>query len=61
MALIRDLAATLPITFVSVPAEMTAKIGNAAYQPASIPAGTYDGQDADMPTDSGHHQYPGEP
>jgi TRAP transporter TAXI family solute receptor len=50
MAAIRDLAATLPITFVSVPAEITAKIGNAAYQPASIPAGTYDGQDADVPT-----------
>ena len=50
MAAIRDLAATLPITFVSVPAEVTAKIGNAAYQPASIPAGTYDGQDADVPT-----------
>jgi len=50
MAAIRDLAATLPITFVSVPADVTAKIGNAAYQPASIPAGTYDGQDADVPT-----------
>jgi uncharacterized protein len=50
MAAIRDLAATLPITFVSVPADVTAKIGNDAYQPASIPAGTYDGQDADVPT-----------
>ena len=50
MAAIRDLAATLPITFVSVPAEVTAKIGNDAYQPASIPAGTYDGQEADVPT-----------
>ncbi|MBU0883464.1 MAG: TAXI family TRAP transporter solute-binding subunit [Gammaproteobacteria bacterium] len=50
MAAIRDLAATLPITFVSVPADVTAKIGNAAYQPASIPDGTYDGQDADVPT-----------
>tara|TARA_R110000868_G_scaffold402992_1_gene679798 strand:- start:329 stop:1276 length:948 start_codon:yes stop_codon:yes gene_type:complete len=50
MAAIRDLAATLPITFVAVPAEVTAKIGNDAYQAASIPAGTYDGQDADVPT-----------
>lgn len=50
MAAIRDLAATLPITFVSVPAEVTAKIGNDAYQAASIPAGTYDGQDAEVPT-----------
>ncbi|MDX1698131.1 MAG: TAXI family TRAP transporter solute-binding subunit [Thiohalobacterales bacterium] len=50
MAAIRDLAATLPITFVAVPAEVTAKIGNDAYQAASIPAGTYDGQDTDVPT-----------
>jgi TRAP transporter TAXI family solute receptor len=50
MAAIRDLAATLPITFISVPADVTAKIGNDAYQPAVIPAGTYDGQDADVPT-----------
>ncbi|MDX1725425.1 MAG: TAXI family TRAP transporter solute-binding subunit [Pseudomonas sp.] len=50
MAAIRDLAATLPINFVAVPAEVTAKIGNAAYQPAVIPAGTYDGQDVDIAT-----------
>jgi hypothetical protein len=50
MAAIRDLAATLPITFVAVPAEVTAKIDNAAYQPAEIPAGTYDGQDVNVAT-----------
>ncbi|WP_439860352.1 TAXI family TRAP transporter solute-binding subunit [Pseudomonas sp. MBLB4136] len=50
MAAIRDLAATLPITFVAIPGEVTAKIGNAAYQAAAIPAGTYDGQDDDVPT-----------
>jgi uncharacterized protein len=50
MAAIRDLAATLPITFVAIPAEITAKIDNAAYQAASIPAGTYDGQDSDVAT-----------
>ncbi|QLC73114.1 TAXI family TRAP transporter solute-binding subunit [Pseudomonas sp. LPB0260] len=50
MAAIRDLAATLPITFVAIPGEVTAKIGNAAYQAAAIPAGTYDGQDAEVPT-----------
>jgi TRAP transporter TAXI family solute receptor len=50
MAAIRDLAATLPINFVAIPAEITAKIGNAAYQAASTPAGTYDGQDSDVPT-----------
>ncbi|CRM85105.1 TRAP transporter solute receptor TAXI family protein [Pseudomonas sp. FH4] len=50
MAAIRDLAATMPITFVAIPADVTAKIDNAAYQAASIPAGTYDGQDSDVPT-----------
>jgi TRAP transporter TAXI family solute receptor len=50
MAAIRDLAATLPITFVAIPAEVTAKIDNAAYQAALIPAGTYDGQDSEVPT-----------
>ena len=50
MAAIRDLAATLPINFVAIPAEITAKIDNAAYQAASIPAGTYDGQDSDVLT-----------
>ena len=50
MAAIRDLAATLPISFVAIPADVTAAIGNAAYQPAVIPAGTYDGQDADVAT-----------
>jgi uncharacterized protein len=49
MAAIRDLAATMPITFVAIPADVTAKIDNAAYQAASIPAGTY-GQDSDVPT-----------
>ncbi len=29
---------------------MVAKIGNNAYLPATIPAKTYDGQDADVPT-----------
>jgi len=50
MAAIRDLAATMELNYVSIPAEITAKVGNPAYQPAVIPAGTYDGQDADVPT-----------
>lgn len=50
MAAIRDLAATLPITFVAIPADITAKIDNAAYLGSVIPAGTYDGQDSDVPT-----------
>ena len=50
MAAIRDLASTMKISFVAIPAEVTAKIDNAAYEAATIPAGTYDGQDADVPT-----------
>jgi hypothetical protein len=50
MAAIRDLAATLPINFVAIPADVSGNIGNPAYQPAVIPAGTYDGQDVDIAT-----------
>ncbi|HHM5017798.1 TPA: TAXI family TRAP transporter solute-binding subunit, partial [Pseudomonas aeruginosa] len=50
MAAIRDLASTMPVSFVAIPAEVVAKIGNNAYLPATIPAGTYDGQDTDVPT-----------
>ncbi|WP_068830463.1 TAXI family TRAP transporter solute-binding subunit [Pseudomonas sp. BMS12] len=50
MAAIRDLASTMKISFVAIPADVVGKIGNAAYQPATIPAKTYDGQDADVPT-----------
>ncbi|MGA0583847.1 MAG: TAXI family TRAP transporter solute-binding subunit, partial [Castellaniella sp.] len=47
---IRDLATSVKITVVPIPADVIAKIGNAAYQPATIPAGTYEGQTADTPT-----------
>ncbi|MEE4463171.1 TAXI family TRAP transporter solute-binding subunit [Azotobacter chroococcum] len=50
MAAIRDLATTMPVTFVAIPAEVVAKIGSPAYQPGLIPAGTYEGQSADVPT-----------
>lgn len=50
MAAIRDLASTMPVNFVAIPAEVVQKIDNAAYQPGVIPAGTYDGQDEDIPT-----------
>ncbi|WP_444438802.1 TAXI family TRAP transporter solute-binding subunit [Pseudomonas sp. A6] len=49
-ASIRDLASTMPVSFVAIPAEVVAKIGNNAYLSATIPAKTYDGQDADVPT-----------
>ncbi len=47
---IRDLATAVKIVVVSVPADVVAKVGDAAYQPAVIPAGTYEGQTADVPT-----------
>jgi len=52
MAAIRDLASTMPITFVEIPADVVAKIGSEAYQPNKIPAGTYEGQTADVATAS---------
>ncbi|MCW3147732.1 TAXI family TRAP transporter solute-binding subunit [Stutzerimonas stutzeri] len=50
MAAIRDLASTMPVTFVEIPAEVVEKIESDAYLAGVIPAGTYDGQDADVPT-----------
>jgi uncharacterized protein len=49
VASIRDLASSVPITIVPVPPEIVAKIGE-PYAAATIPAGTYEGQDADVPT-----------
>jgi TRAP transporter TAXI family solute receptor len=50
VASIRDLATSVKIVVVPVPADVVAKVGDDAYQPAVIPAGTYDGQTADVPT-----------
>jgi len=50
VASIRDLATSVKIVVVAVPAEVVAKIGDPAYQPAVIPAGTYEGQAADVAT-----------
>lgn len=50
MAAIRDLASMMPITFIEIPADVVAKIDSEAYQPGTIPAGTYDGQSEDVPT-----------
>lgn len=47
---IRDLASSVPIVLVPIPPEVVAKIGDAAYQAATIPADTYTGQTADVPT-----------
>ncbi len=50
VASIRDLATAVKIVVVPVPADVVAKVGDAAYQPAVIPANTYGGQTADVPT-----------
>jgi TRAP transporter TAXI family solute receptor len=50
VASIRDLATSVKIVVVPVPADVVAKIGDPAYQPAVIPAGTYEGQSADVAT-----------
>ena len=49
VASIRDLAASVPITVVEVPANVVEAVG-APYLEATIPAGTYEGQDADVAT-----------
>ena len=50
VASIRDLANAIKIVVIPVPAEVVAKIGDAAYQPATIPANTYEGQGTDVQT-----------
>ena len=49
VASIKDLAASVPTTIVSIPAEVATTLG-APYLAATIPAGTYEGQAADVPT-----------
>ncbi|QDZ13061.1 TAXI family TRAP transporter solute-binding subunit [Devosia ginsengisoli] len=49
VAFIKDLSATMDINIVAIPAETVESIG-APYVASVIPAGTYDGQDADVPT-----------
>ena len=45
---LRDLAASMKIVVVEIPADVVARIGDPAYQPATIPAGTYEGQTQDV-------------
>lgn len=49
VAFIQDLAATMPINIVAIPAEVVETIG-VPYVASVIPAGTYDGQDEDVAT-----------
>ncbi|NYT79512.1 TAXI family TRAP transporter solute-binding subunit [Alcaligenaceae bacterium] len=47
---IRDLATSVDIVIIPVPADVVKKIGDEAYQATVIPANTYAGQTEDMPT-----------
>jgi len=50
VASIRDLATSVNIVVVAVPAIVVTRVGDAAYQPSVIPANTYAGQTVDIPT-----------
>jgi len=50
VASLRDLATALKIVVVPIPAEVVAKVGDPAYQPGTIPAKTYEGQNEDVAT-----------
>lgn len=49
VASLKDLATSVPINVVAVPAEVASRLG-APYIAATIPANTYDGQNEDVPT-----------
>lgn len=44
VASLRDLAASVRIVVIPIPADVVRNVGRPVYQPAMIPAGTYDGQ-----------------
>jgi TRAP transporter TAXI family solute receptor len=50
VAAIRDLATSVKIVLVPIPADVVAKIGEAAYQAGTVPANTYNGQTEATPT-----------
>nr|WP_281279041.1 TAXI family TRAP transporter solute-binding subunit [Pigmentiphaga humi] len=50
VASIRDLATSVEIVVVPVSQDVVAKIGDPAYQATTIPANTYTGQTADVPS-----------
>lgn len=50
VASLRDLATAVKIVVVAIPADVVKKVGDAAYQPATIPANTYEGQTTAVPT-----------
>lgn len=50
VAALRDLSSAVKVNFVPVPADVVANVGDPAYRAAAIPAGTYEGQSAEVPT-----------
>jgi len=50
VASLRDLATAVKIVVVPIPVDVVAKVGDAAYQPGTIPAKTYEGQDEEVAT-----------
>jgi hypothetical protein len=50
VAAVRDLATAVKIVVVPIPPDVVAKIGDPAYQPAAVPAKTYEGQNTEVPT-----------
>jgi len=50
VAAVRDLATAVKVKLIPIPADVVAKIGEAAYTTGVIPANTYNGQTGDVPT-----------
>jgi len=50
VAAVRDLSTAVKIVIVPITPDVIGKIGDAAYQPAAIPAGTYEGQGGEVAT-----------
>jgi hypothetical protein len=50
VAALRDLATSQKVVFLSIPADIVAKINDPAFQVGIIPAKTYEGQDNDVST-----------
>jgi TRAP transporter TAXI family solute receptor len=47
---LRDLATSVKVGIVAIPADVVTKVGDPAYQAGKVPANTYEGQTADVPT-----------
>ncbi len=50
VASLRDLATSVKINVVPIPSDVVLKVGDPAYQSGAIPANTYEGQTANVPT-----------